>query len=71
MEEIKNTSGLPDNAPNTYTKEEVEGKLADAEFEELSKLIVEFPNFTGHADPRYRRWLELDAKAFPLDQMTA
>ena len=60
---------LPENIPMKYLPDQVEGRLTGDELSELNRLVDElFVPEPGDAeidgtDPRYERWLELDAKA--------
>jgi len=70
MEDFKIKEETP--RPSKYLREEVSERITDAELTELNKLLEEFQDFFDKpADSRYKRWLELDTKAFPLDEMTA
>ena len=40
-----------------------ESGLSDAEFDELSSLVHDYPTFSGPDDPRYQRWEVLQKKA--------
>lgn len=60
---------LPDQIPMKYSPEQVEGKLTVEELLELNTLVdALFIPEPGDVeidgdDPRFKRWLELDAKA--------
>lgn len=60
---------LPEHIPMKYSPEQVEGKLTEEELMELNTLVdTLFIPEPGDVeidgeDPRFKRWLELDAKA--------
>lgn len=54
---------MPDMIPLKPKSRESAPSLTDEEYDELCKLVDEFPNFTGDEDPRFKRWEELQSRA--------